>query len=159
VPVRDAVSHASTVPQLFIKEAFMSTSVRKVDYFYVTLSDTPGQGATILSELAAAGVNLLAFSGFPSGRRAQLDLVPADPARLKAAARKLKLKLSAKKSGFIVDGDDRLGAMAGILDALATARINVTAMDAVATGDGRFGAIFWVKPQAVAKTAKLLGAR
>ena len=24
---------------------------------------------------------------------------------------------------------------------------------------GRFGAIFWVKPKAVAKTAKLLGAR
>ncbi|NDP43470.1 MAG: hypothetical protein GZ089_12270 [Aromatoleum sp.] len=137
----------------------MSTAVRKVDYFYVTLSNAPGQAAKIMSDLAAAGVNLRAFSGFPSGRRAQLDLVPDDSARLKAAAKKLKLKLSAKKSGFLVDGDDRIGAMTGILDALAAAKINVTAMDAVSTRDGRFSAIFWVKPPAVAKTAKLLGAR
>ena len=136
----------------------MSATVRKIDYFYVTLSNTPGQGAKILADLAAVGVNLLAFSGFPSGRKAQLDLVPDDAAKFKAAAKKLKLALSARKSGFIVDGDDRVGAMTGILDTLAAAKINVIAMDAV-SGQGRFGAIFWVKPQAVAKTAKLLGAR
>jgi hypothetical protein len=32
-------------------------------------------------------------------------------------------------------------------------------MDAVSTGDGHYGAIFWVKPLAVARAAKLLGAR
>jgi len=50
-------------------------------------------------------------------------------------------------------------AMSKLLAALAKAPISVTAMDAVTAGKGRFGAIFWVKPKAVAKTAKLLGAR
>jgi hypothetical protein len=45
------------------------------------------------------------------------------------------------------------------LSRLAEARLNVTAVDAVSRGRGRFGAIFWVKPQAVAKAAKLLRAK
>ena len=137
----------------------MSDSVRKVDYFYTVVPNTAGQGSAILGQLAAEGVNLLAFSGFPSGKRAQLDLVPEDSAALKRAAKKMKFKLSARKSGFLIQGDDRVGAMTGILDKLAAARINVTAIDAVGSGDGRFGAIFWVKPESVARAAKLLGAK
>ena len=137
----------------------MSNTLRKVDYFYVMVPNTAGQGAKIMDGLAAEGVNLLAFSGFPSGRKAQLDLMPEDAARFKRAAKKLGLKLSAKKTGFLYQGDDRVGAMTGILDKLAAAKINVVAIDAVISGGGRFGSIFWVKPQNVAKAAKLLGAR
>jgi len=137
----------------------MTDSVRKVDYFYTMVPNTAGQGSKILAALAAEGVNLLAFSGFPSGKRAQLDLVPDDSAALKRAAKKLKLKLSLRKFGFLVQGDDRVGAMTGILDALAKAKISVTACDAVTAGEGRYGAIFWVKPAAVAKAGKAIGAR
>ena len=137
----------------------MSDRLRKVDYFYVTVSNTAGQGAKIMSALAADGVNLLAFSGFPAGRRAQLDLIPEDSAKLKRAVAKQGLKLSAKKTGFLLQGNDRVGAMTNILTTLAAAKVNVTAVDALTTGDGRFGAIFWVKPQAVAKAARLLGAK
>jgi len=136
----------------------MTESVRKVDYFYVTVPNTAGQGSAILSGLAAEGVNLLAFSGFPSGKRAQLDLVPEDSAALKRAAKKMKLKLSARKSGFLVQGDDRVGAMTSILDKLAKAKISVTACDAVSAGEGRFGAIFWVQSAAAAKAGKAVGA-
>jgi len=137
----------------------MSDTLRKVEYFYASIPNTPGQGAKIMAGLATAGVNLLAFSGFPSGRRAQLDLVPEDSAKLKSAAKAMGIKLSVKKSGFLLTGDDRVGAMTGILDKLAAAKINVTAFDAVASGGGRFGAIFWVKPDKVARAAKLLGAK
>ena len=137
----------------------MTDSIRKVDYFYAMVPNTAGQGSAILAALAAEGVNLLAFSGFPSGKRAQLDLVPEDSAALKRAAKKLKLKLSVRKSGFLVQGDDRVGAMTGVLDSLAKAKISVTACDAVSAGDGRYGAIFWVKPAAVAKASKAIGAR
>jgi hypothetical protein len=136
----------------------MSDSLRKVDYFYVMVPNGAGEGAKVMAGLAAEGVNLLAFSGFPSGRKAQLDLVPEDSARLKRAARKLGLLLSPRKTGFLCQGNDRVGAVSGILEKLAGAKIGVTAMDAVTVGDGRFGAILWVKPEAVAKAAKLLGA-
>ena len=136
----------------------MADDLRKVDYFYVMIGNTPGQAAKILEGLAAEGVNLLAFSGFPAGRRSQLDLVPEDAAQLKRAAKKLGLALSDRKTGFLYQADERVGATTGLLNKLAQGGINLTAIDAVTNGSGRFGAIFWVKPEDVAKTARLLKA-
>jgi predicted amino acid-binding ACT domain protein len=64
----------------------------------------------------------------------------------------------AKKTGFIVQGDDRPGAIAELMQKLADAKINVTAIDGVSAGAGRYGAILWVKPQNVGKAAKVLQA-
>src|SRR5438094_8241170 len=91
------------------EETPMTDSLRKVDYFYTLVPNTAGQGSKILAALAEEGVNLLAFSGFPSGLRTQPDLVPEDSAALKRAAKKLTLKLSTRKTGFLVQGDDRDG--------------------------------------------------
>ena len=137
----------------------MSDVVRKVDYFTTKVPNRAGQAAKILSGLSAAGVDLIAFTGFPSGKGSQLDLVPADSSKLKRAAKKLGVTLSQRKSGFVVQGDDRVGALSRVANALAVAKINITAIDAVTAGKGRYGAIFWVKPASVAKAAKLLRAR
>lgn len=136
----------------------MADTIQRVQYFYSEVPDKPGEGAKILRMLQQEGINLLAFSGFPEGRRAQVDLIPADPAALKAAAKKSKLKLKGPKTGFLVQGDDRVGAVADIMSQLAGAKINVTAIDAVSAGFGRYGAILWVKPRDVKKAAELLGA-
>lgn len=137
----------------------MRDKLRKVDYFYAVMPNTPGQGAKVMKGLAAAGINLLAFSAFPNGRKSQLDLVPEDATKLKRAAKAMGLKLSVAKKGFLLVGDDRIGALTGVLGKLAAAKINITAIDAVCTGDGRYGALFWVKPPKVAKAAKVLGAK
>jgi hypothetical protein len=136
----------------------MADTIQRVQYFYTQVPDKPGEGAKILRTLQQEGVNLLAFSAFPEGKRAQVDLIPADPAALKAAAKKAKLKLKGPKTGFLVQGDDRIGAVAEIMAQLGSAKINVTAIDAVAAGLGRYGVIFWVKPRDVKKAAELLGA-
>jgi hypothetical protein len=136
----------------------MAEAVRAADYFYVMVPDRPGEGARILGELKSAGVNLMAYSGFPSGRGAQLDVVPTDPAAFKAVARQKKWKVKGPKRTFLIEGDDRLGACADVLGRLAAAKINVTAMDAVAAGGGRYAAILWVKPRDVKKAASVLGA-
>lgn len=136
----------------------MAETVKRVQYFYTEVSDKPGEGARLLSLLKEAGVNLLAFSGFPHGRRAQVDFIPADPAAFRAVARKAKLTLVGPKTGFLIQGEDRVGALTEIMAKLAEAKINVTACDAVATGEGRYGAILWVKPGDVQKAARVLGA-
>ncbi len=136
----------------------MAESVRTADYFYVMVPDKPGEGARILGELKSAGVNLVAYSGFPSGRGAQLDVVPTDAAAFTAVARRNKWKVKGPKRAFLIEGDDRLGACADILGRLAAAKINVTALDAVAVGGGRYGAILWVKARDVKKAAAALGA-
>lgn len=135
----------------------MAETIRRVEYYYTMVPDKPGEGARILGTLKDAGVNLLAFTGFPVGRRAQLDFFPEDPAAFVKAARQAKLKLSPRKSGFLIDGEDRVGAVADILGKLAAAKINVTAVDAVCTGAGRFGAILWVKSKELSRAVKALG--
>jgi hypothetical protein len=137
----------------------MAEEVRLVDYFYVLVPDKPGAGSHILQQLKDAGVNLLAFSGFPEGRRAQLDFVPEEPAALKQLARRAKWKLVGPKKAFLIADEDRVGAMADLLGRLANAGINVIASDAVATRAGQFGVILWVAPRDVRKAAKVLGAK
>lgn len=135
----------------------MADTIRVVEYFYFTAPNKPGEGARALNTLKEAGVNLLAFSGFPQGRRAQLDFIPADPAAFKQVAKRAKWKVVGPKRGFLVQGDDRVGAIAELLERLGAEKINVTAIDAVCTNE-RYGAIFWVAPKDVKKAAGLLGA-
>ena len=136
----------------------MADSVRLVEYFYMTTPHKPGVGAAVLGELRQAGVNLLAFTGFPSGRGAQIDFVPEDPAAFRAAAKKAKWKLTGPKKAFLVAGEDRPGVVAELMQKLADAKINVTAVDAACAGAGRYGAILWVAPRDVARAARALGA-
>jgi hypothetical protein len=142
-----------------MKEAAMADRIRKTDYFSVQVPNRAGEGARLLAALRDHGVNLLAFTGFPNGRKAQVDFVPENTAAFRRAATNMKLNIGAKKTVFLLQGDDRVGALAGVLAKLAAARISITAMDAVTAGKGRYGAIFWVKPKNVARAARLIGAR
>lgn len=137
----------------------MADRIRRVSYYYTMVSNRPGAGAKVLGALKDAGVNLLAFSGFPNGRFSQLDFVPEDGAAFLRAMRKRGFTVSPRKIGFLVEGSDRIGAVAAIHGKLAKAKINVTAMDAVCTKGGRYGALLWVKPKEVTKAAKVLGAK
>jgi hypothetical protein len=136
----------------------MAETIRKVDYFKMETANKSGEAARILGALKDEGVNLLAFSGFPRGRRAQLDFIAEDSDAFKKAAKKAGLEISARKSGFLIQGEDRVGAIADIVSRLGNAKINITAIDALCAGEGRYGAILWVKPSDVAKAAKALGA-
>ncbi|MGH7537835.1 MAG: hypothetical protein ACREMF_04310 [Gemmatimonadales bacterium] len=135
----------------------MLDTVTLVDYYYTLVPNKPGEGARALGALRAAGVNLLAFSGFPEGRRSQLDFLPSDGAGFLAVAKAAKIKLSRPKQAFLISGEDRVGAVAEIYGKLAAAKVNVTALDAVSAGAGRFGAILWVKPRDVKRAAAVLG--
>jgi hypothetical protein len=136
----------------------MADTIRLLDYYYVQVAQKAGEGARVLRALKDAGVDFLAFSGFPSGRRAQLDFIPKDSARFKSAAKSKKWKVVGPKRGFLIQGDDRVGAIADLVGTLSDAKINITAIDAVCA-DGRYGALCWVAPRDVKKAAQALGAQ
>jgi len=137
----------------------MADSIRGVEYHYVTVRDAPGEGQRILSALQESGVNLLAYLGFPlGGGRSQIDLVPEDPDALKHVAEQLGTPLSEAKRAFLVQGDDRVGAVADTTAKLAEAGINVTAAAATAAGSGRYGMILWVAAADYERAADVLGA-
>lgn len=136
----------------------MAESIRIADYFYVEVPERAGEGARLLAQLRDAGVNLLAVSGFPAGRRAQIDFVPENPAAFRAAAKKAGWKVTGPKKVFLIAGEDRVGVMAEIYGKLAAAKINVISSQAVCAGVGRFGGLLWVAPRDVRRAAKALGA-
>lgn len=136
----------------------MAQKARRIDYFAMSISNKSGKAAEILDTLRAAHVNLLGFTGFPRGSRGQLDFMPEDTGAFSAVAKRAGWALKKKKTGFLVQGDDRPGAAGALLARLAEADINVTAIDAVCAGKGRYGALLWVKQKDVRRAAKALGA-
>src|SRR5207237_1035486 len=96
----------------------LADTIRRVSYYYTAIPDKPGEGTRLLDALRRAGVNLLALHAFPSARKAQVDFVPSDAAVFEAAAKGAKIKLSKPKTAFLLDGDDRVGALAGVLSRL-----------------------------------------
>jgi prephenate dehydratase len=132
--------------------------IRKVVYFSMQVPNRPGVGVEMLKSIAKGRQNLLAFTGFPNRGGAQVDFVPAKPVEFARGAKKAGVKLGKRKTAFLVQGQDRVGALVRVLDTLAKAKINMIAMDAVTGGSGRFGAIFWVKPKDVARAGRLLHA-
>lgn len=138
----------------------MADRVRRVSYCNTTVSSRSGQGAKVLQELKDAGVNLMAFSGFPGkSGRAQLDFVTDDIAGVRRVARRSGWRLSKTKRGFHVQGTDQVGAVARHIQKLADSKINVIAADAVCAGKNRYGMILWVKPRDYARAARALKAR
>ncbi|MEP7325184.1 MAG: hypothetical protein ABI836_04475 [Gemmatimonadota bacterium] len=138
----------------------MADRVRKINYTYVKVPHRPGKGIEVLGALREAGVNLTAFSAFPAGGgKAQVDLVTDDLPGLRKVARRNGWRLKPVKRGFLVQGDDRIGAVHRVLAKLASARINAVAADAVTAGRGRYGMILWVRPKDFSRAARALGAR
>ena len=135
----------------------MADVIRTAHYFKVTIPDKSETLSHMLEPLHDAGVNLLAVHAFPRNRRTQVDVVPEDPTAFKDVVKPLKWKMQGPKGCFLVDGDDRPGALVALTDQLASAKINLTAVTATTAGQGRFGAILWVKTRDVKKAAKVLG--
>ncbi len=137
----------------------MADKVRRVEYFYATVPDKPGEGLRVLSALKNAGVLLLALQAFPSGGgKAQLNLVPEDARKFKQTTDAAGIALTGPKRAFLITGDDRVGAAAEHGKKLADAKINITAVTALGAGSGRYGMILWVAPADYEKAAAALGA-
>jgi len=137
----------------------MAVKCRFVDYYAVRLADRPGTGAKALEAFRRARVSLDAVHAFPAGRGCQMDLVPSRRGVFLRAARAGKLRPSRRKRALLVEGADRTGALAGVLEKLGNASVNVTAVTGVRAGKGRFGAILWVKPRDLRRAARALGVR
>lgn len=137
----------------------MADKVRRVEYYYTTVADRPGEGLKMLSALKDAGVLLLAYHAFPTGGgQAQVDFVTEDAGKLKQAGQAAHVTLTGPKSAFLITGDDRVGAAAEHARKLADAKINVSAVTAVGAGSGRYGMLLWVAPADYERAANALGA-
>ena len=137
----------------------MADTVRTVEYFYARVFDRPGEGRRLLEHLSEKGVNLVSFTAFPVGSdQVQLDFVPESVDKLKSAAADAGVELVGPKKAFMIQGDDRVGALHEHHLKLSNAGINVIAANGACDGSGRFGYILWVRPEDAEQAARALGA-
>src|SRR4051812_6786594 len=123
----------------------MPDAIQTVTYYSAEIPNKVGEGARILAALQAEGVSFTGFWGYPVGRKARLDMVPADEANFKKAAKKAGLTLGPKATGFFVHGEDHAGAVADLLSKLAAAGVNARAVLAICAGAGRYGSFLQVE--------------
>ena len=136
----------------------MTMQIRPVEYYYTTVLEAGGDACKWLSTIADAGVNLLAFSASPVGpSRTQLTISPEDPDLLRVAARRSGLTLTGPNRAFLVQGDDRLGAIADIHHKLCQAGVEVFSSTGITDGSGRFGYLLYVAEHDFHKAAGALG--
>lgn len=136
----------------------MTDTIAKVERFSVDVPHQAGEGARLLAVLSAAKVNLIAAWGYPlaSSGPARMELVPADPAALRDALKKAKIKAKRECAVFHITGRDKVGALGAALATLCEKGINIYALQATSSG-GKYGGVIMVDSKDVRKAAKALG--
>jgi predicted amino acid-binding ACT domain protein len=135
----------------------MAFEIRRVEYFYTTVKDQPGEAYKVLSLLASLGINLLAVTAVPFGpMNTQLTIFPEDTGRLRIEAQKSGLKLEGPQPALLVQGDDKLGALVEVHMKLFEADVNIYASSGVSDGKGSYGYIIYVRPDDYEKAVTAL---
>lgn len=112
-------------------------------YFFIRVSDTPGQAARMGSFFCDEGVDLEGMWGLGIGQgSAQIYIVPKDPSQFRKVIQKRADWKYAEGTCFRVSAPDEVGALAKMLDSIADAGINLQGVDAVAVS-GQVGCYVW----------------
>lgn len=136
----------------------MAQRIQRVEYFSTTIDNKPGQGYWLLARLKRREVNLLAFNAFPYEPGAsRLDFFPDDAEKLIKAAGEINVKLSGPKRAFLVQGEDKIGALSDIFERLYEANINIHAVNCVCDDRGGYGFVLWVTSRYYEDAAEVLG--
>ena len=126
----------------------MSNTIRRVDYFNTTVKDQPGQAYQILEKMADLGINLLALTVIPIGPNStQMTIFPENSLELPPIAEKAGLTLDGPHPAILVQGDDKVGALAEIHSRLYQSGVNVYASSGVSDGKGNYGYVIYVRPE------------
>lgn len=135
----------------------MAHTIRRVDYFYTTVHDRPGEALRFLSALADLGVNLVAFTVTPAGfHQTQLTVFPSDTSRFTDQSARAGLHVEGPHQAFLVQGEDAPGALVGIHERLYDVGVNVYAATGVSGGGGRFGYVLHVRTSDFERAAEAL---
>lgn len=136
----------------------MATHISRIEYFYCTVRDRPGEAHRLLSRLASSGVNLLAFNAIPMGLdQVQLMLFPEDANPLARVAEDEGLILDGPQYALLIRGDDELGAISQIHQQLADAEVNVSAASGITDSKGGFGYIVYLAAEDFGAATAALG--
>lgn len=128
-------------------------SVTKKTYFSIPADNKAGALSNLLTNLREENVDLEGLWGWgmPDGK-AQIMVVPKDPAKLKAAQ---SVKNATEGVCFRVMESDRIGSLLSVVEKASKAGVNLQAVDALSF-EGKVGAYIWCAAEDVAKLEGVL---
>jgi hypothetical protein len=110
-------------------------AVKRISVHCIDIEDNPGSLHGLLSKAASMDVDMLGFTAFSAGGgQGRVCISAKDPAACEACAREAQIEAT-EAAGFIISGDDKVGAAAADLEGLADAGINGIAGAAMVFGD------------------------
>jgi len=137
----------------------MAATITRVEYFYTTVSDQPGEAYRLLSQLAESDATVLAFAAIPMGpEQTQLMVFPQRVESFVRASERAGVSLAGPHHAILVRGDDKLGTLVDIHRKLFDADITIYASSGVTADCGRFGYLVHVKQEDFERAAMVLGA-
>jgi len=132
-------------------------AVKRITVHCVEIEDKPGGLQQLLEKAASENVDFQCVAAFSAGGgRGRVYLGAKDPQALKACAQSAGIQPT-EAVGFIVGGDDKVGAAAQDLKALADVGINGVAGAAMVC-DGQYHMLVVVNAADADAAAKALGA-
>lgn len=132
-------------------------AAKRVTYFKTRVEDKPGLLLGLLKNLKAKNIGLVCLKGVGQGEHGDILVVAKSPDDLRNEWKNSGI-LVEEGTAFLVSGEDKTGALLGPLESTAKAGVNVVAIEAVEV-NGRYGAVIWVDPADLEKTAIALGAK
>ena len=132
-------------------------AVKRITVHCTEVEDKPGALQELLAEAAAAKVDLMCFAAFSAGSgRGRVYLSAKKPQALAECVQNAGIETSAA-AGFLISGDDKVGAAAEALKSLADANINGIAGAAMVC-DRRYQMLLVVEAGDADAAARALGA-
>lgn len=137
-------------------ERFMG--IKLVECLDWRAENRPAELLKVVEKLAEAGVSLEAFWAYISHENEpKIAAIARKTPKLRVALQEIGIQPTATQC-FCVTGKDKAGTLVKIFQALADANINISCLDALASG-GNYLATFWVSDADLEKAKKILKAR
>jgi hypothetical protein len=133
----------------------MATTIRRAKAFRLTLGDRVGALTEVLAGARNAGIDLQSVVGYVCGGQGVILAVPRDLPKARPAASSAPWAIG-ERDVFLIEGDDERGALCGITEKLAAAKVSIETTHAVVVGR-KFGAIVAVPADQVDRAAAALG--
>ena len=135
----------------------MSSSIRRIEYFYTNIKDQPGEAYHLLTRLESMGTHLLAFSAMPTGvNTTQFALFVDDARQFERLAKQASITLDGPYLALLVQGDAKLAELADIHRRLFEGAVNVYASTGMADEQGKYDYVIYIRPDEFERAARLL---
>lgn len=135
----------------------MAITIRAVEYFNIRVENEPRKAYELLARLSSEDIQLLAFSAVPFGpNHVDLTIFPERSSNFQSLAERTGWFFTGPQHAILIQGDDRLGALADINRKLSEAGVKIYASSGVTDGQGRYGYVIYTKEGDHVAAAKAL---